>query len=216
MRENQIVTIEIPPEGPRAQYASRVEALDNEGIVLAAPLEGNEVVPLFTGQRLAVVVAYGRSGEARRFITTVLWQRSHPLPLIKVARPERIERVQRRRFFREDVLLRGFCRRSTQIEPPVAMVTRNLSGGGALVRVRLRGGPEWLRQLQRGGHLWLELHLASGLPLESLARIVRLHLEVEAVDLALEFENLPELERERLIKYLFRLQREALRKGLLP
>jgi len=132
-----------------------------------------------------------------------------------VRRPTRLIAIQRRQFFREPAVVETFCSKSPDYPSRIEGLTRNIGGGGVLLRThQIEALRELVDDRRVDEPFWVELRLPDR-PLHALAELAWLNIEEDqsAADLALEFVDLPDIERERLIRYLFVLQREALKKG---
>lgn len=213
MRANQRITVEVKDAEPPVRYQSRIENVTAEHIVLAAPLQGGVPVPLRVGTALRVTLFH--AGGAHAFDTTIVGRQAEPTPVLQVERPTRMMALQRRQFFREPAVVKTLCMTTSEQALQIECVTRNIGGGGLCCRTRDVNMLRHIRQqMSEDEPLWVELHL-PGRPLQCLAELAWCHFEGDDyADLAFEFVDLPESERERLIRYLFVLQREALRKGV--
>lgn len=212
MRERQRVTVEVPGHQPPLRYQSRIEGLLRDQVLLSSPLFDGEVLPIPLGATLQVTLY--ESGGAMAFETVVLHHAAEPVPVLVVQRPSRLAPVQRRRFFREPAVLPVLCRATPDSRPATDGLTRNVSGGGLLVRtMALRELADLLGELSPGAPFWLDLMLPDR-PLQAhgALRWWRIDETEHQADLAFEFCDLLEPERQRLIRYLFVHQREALRK----
>lgn len=213
MRVNQRVTVEVTDTEPVERYRSRICAVEADHIKLAAPIQRGAPVPFSVGTSLRVTLFHG--GGAHAFTTTVVGRETTPEPILKVSRPAELEALQRRQFFREPAVVKTLCSTKPDDELSVEGYTRNIGGGGVLLRTRnLKALRELLRRRGQQDPLWLEIGLPDH-PLRAVANLVWCYFtpEQDHADLAFEFIDLAEAERERLIQYLFVLQREALRKG---
>jgi len=215
MKPNQRVAVEVTEYGEPMRFPSRVEDVTPECVVLAGPSEKGQPIRLADGARIRVVLFV--DGGVHAFESVVVDSELFPVPLVKVRRPTRISALQRRMFFREPAVVRTLCRREADgADLCLEGYTRNLSGGG--VAVRTTSLDESLRMLavaEPDEPLWVEVQLPDH-PMRALAVLTWWSVnDAEGhADLAFEFLDLAESERERLIKYLFTLQRNALRRGI--
>jgi c-di-GMP-binding flagellar brake protein YcgR len=199
-------------------YVVKVEEVGEDVLILSAPIRLGQVVPVRPGT--GVEVQYHRKDAMYGFHTTVREFRPGHLPLISVARPEEIRRIQRREHVRWPVSL------PVTVTAPGGKVeldgrVLDLSGGG--MAVSLPGQRDW----QQGEEVQVRLHLRPDRPgeaVEACARVVRTwNAEPSAPGrppsprrqrVALEFTRIAPSAREAIIRYIFARQREFLRAGL--
>lgn len=213
MKPNQRVSIEVVGSDPPERYPSRVENVGRDHLSLAAPFGQVGAVPLHVGTKLRVTLFH--NGGAHAFDTAVVGRQAEPLPLLLVERPTRLEVLQRRQYFRQAAVVRSLCRADPDSPQEIEGLTRSLGGGGISMRSHDIAGCQWiLDHAATGEPVWLEVELPDR-PLNVLATVVwtRLDRDEGYIEMAFEFTDLPDCERERLIRYLFVLQRDALRKG---
>jgi c-di-GMP-binding flagellar brake protein YcgR len=214
MKPNQRVAVEIASEGELSRFPSRVEDVGAETVTLAGPTERGQPVRLASGTSLRVVLFH--EGSVQAFDTVVVESELYPVPLLTVRRPQRLIALQRRRYFREPAVVRTLCRRNGGDEHQLEGYTRNLSGGGFALRTKqLDLLSRMLEDIEGDEPLWIEVQLPDR-PLQALATLAWWSVsETEHLaDLAFEFVDLAEVERERLIRHLFTLQRNALKRGV--
>lgn len=215
IRTNQRVTIERLDLDPPERYLSRIEGVDSEQIVLACPVRQGAPVPVHIGENLRVTLFH--AGGAHAFQTVVVDRAAGQVNFLHVERPQRLEALQRRQFFREPTLLKTICSTAADGEQRVEGVTRNIGGGGLCFRTKdLKGLRLMLQARVPEQPVWVEIELPDH-PLCAVADMAWLQESEDGryADLAMEFLDLAEPERERLIRYLFVLQRDALRKGFI-
>lgn len=213
LKLNQRVTLEIPDADPPVRYTSRIEAVESDALLLAAPTVRLTPVPIQPGVSLRVTLFH--NGGAHAFTTQVRDRDMVPMPVLRVELPERLEALQRRQYFRQPATVRTLCRTRDTVHALVAGLTRNLGGGGICLRTRdIEAASNLLASTANHEPVWVEVVLPDR-PIAALAVLAwsRSDLEEGYIDLGLDFVDLSDSERERLIRFLFVLQREALRKG---
>ncbi len=213
MRVNQRVTVEVLEGEPPERYASRIEGVTERHLALAEPVRDGAQVVLRVGTELRVTMFYG--GGAHAFQTRVIGRDHLPTPVMLVDRPRRIETLQRRQFFRESAVVQTLCASTGEGPAQFEGLTRNLSGGGVCLRTRdVKAVSAMIADGSLSSPFWLELRLPSE-SLRAVAQVVwcQVSEDGKTADLAFEFVDLQDGDRERLIRYLFVLQREAIRKG---
>lgn len=214
---NQRVEIEAVVRGKRQVYPSRIESLDEQGIVLAAPLRGGVLEPIRLGEPVKVVIPHRDSLYA--FATAVVSRREGRIPYLVVEWPAELSAANRRAYFRLDVLLNmdyailDQDRKPGELAIPAQRgLVKNLSGCGLLA---------WIDDepaLHHGSELVIDIHLpeVSG---SVTARVVRKEPIPEdprgRVSLGLDIETITPGFRDQIIRYLFQQQRERRSKGIL-
>lgn len=209
---NQLVEISV--DEINFEYkglSSRVEEINNEHILLSAPTYRGEILPLRTGMRIKV--SYVLNDCAYSFNTSIVARKKGPLPIIIINKPHKIIRVQRRHWVRvASTLDIEYSSISATPESNLTYTgkTIDISGGG--VRFITKGA------LEPGEIINLKIYLPSRSPVITKARIIRIlekaKSEGESNKAVLEYSDINENDRERIIKYVFEKQRELIKKGL--
>ncbi len=213
MRANQRVTLEVPDSDPPVRYHSRIEGVEAEYLTLAAPQYHGASLPLRPGTQLRVTLFHASGAHA--FETVVLARESKPTPVLLVERPKRLVALQRRQYFREPAVVKTLCGNDPDSKLLISGLTRNLGGGGVCLRTHdVKILRRVMAERSDGEPMWVEIIL-PGHPVQALAELTwcQISADDDHADLAFEFIDLADTERERLIRYLFTLQRDAIRKG---
>ena len=215
MKPNQRVAVEVTLDDVPTRFPSRIEDVTADCLVLAGPTERGQPLRLAAGTTVRVILFM--DGGVHAFESVVVDCHLFPVAMLHVRRPQRIVALQRRKFFREPAVIRTLCSRGgDETELSIEGWTRNLSGGGFSLRTTQ------VTQLQHlveasdpDDPLWIEVQLPDH-PLRALAVMCWWQInEADGVaDLAFEFLDLADAERERLIRYIFTLQRNALKRGV--
>jgi len=213
MRPNQKVSFEVLDGEPGNRHVSRIEGVSPEHLMLAAPLQHGAPVIFRNGTKLRVTLYH--PGGAHAFETVILGRVNATTPAYQVKRPETLTAIQRRKYFREPAVVETLCSVDEDAPERVQGLTRNIGGGGVLMRTHQVGKLKVLIAEREDQPVWIELSLPDR-PLDARCEVAWLSVEEDltAADLALEFVDLPDHERERLIRFLFALQRDALKKGI--
>lgn len=214
---NQRVELEAYVRGEWRRYPSRIEGVNDQHILLAAPLKGGILEPVSIGSTVRATIVH--KDRVFEFETVVADRRSSGIPYLVVEWPEELRVANRRAFFRLDVLLNmnyallesegGLDELPTPEKPGLI---KNLSGSGLLVWVE--DEPE----LISGSRLVVDIHL----PEESgtvLARVVRKEQVPDdhrgRLAVGLDIEEITPAFQDAIIRYLFEQQRERRSKGIL-
>lgn len=206
IRPGQSVIVEVSyPEDLEGEYKSSVHDVDFERnlLVLSMPSFKGRLVPLPRGTRCTVKIV--DSSAIYTFRTAVLesGRDEDGFPITKVLFPNRLRKIQRRRFKRIKIFLEGFYRVSSKDEPPKRFVTRDFSAGGMLMVVN--------DILTVGQIIYVTMDLDENLKLvDQPARIVREAgiLETGERMYGVVFLNVsPSLEK-KLVTFVFRKEIE--------
>lgn len=211
-RPNQLVEIEVEGKHSKRRYHSRIEEVRESFLVLAMPIHQRSIVNLRPGT--SIVVNFLRDGVNYAFEAAILERTTEPLPLIVISRPEMAVKRQRRSWVRVPVCLDfHYARppRKPYQEPDYREAqTLDLSAGG------LRFNSQ--QKFRHGEELRLRLNLPSGL-LELKAKVVRVdetfNSERRCYQVGLEFIDIKERQRDRIMRFAFEQQRQLIKKGLL-
>ncbi len=230
---NRRLTMRLEREKYENAHPSRIEAVEEESIAVAAPL--NRGVPLRVPIDDRVTVSVMDGEGIYEFTTSVKGQVAAPLPLLMLAHPVRVSRHQRRAFVRVPEVLE--CKLyphdvgQTDSLPhsegdgtplhsvpdygqPLDSFSLNLSAGGILVAVS-----EMDSTLFTIGKVYdVEFALPpNNRRLRLRSRVVRREKRqtAEGFYVALEFRNVPEPDRRTLLRHTFERQADLRRRGLL-
>ncbi|PLV57007.1 flagellar brake protein [Thermotoga sp. SG1] len=206
IRPGQSVIVEVSsPEDLEGEYKSSVHDVDFERnlLVLSMPSFKGRLVPLPRGTRCTVKIV--DSSAIYTFRTAVLesGRDEDGFPITKVLFPNRLRKVQRRRFKRIKIFLEGFYRVSSKDEPPKRFVTRDFSAGGMLMVVN--------DILTVGQIIYVTMDLDENLKLvDQPARIVREAGILEAGErmYGVEFLNVSPFLEKKLVTFVFRKEIE--------
>lgn len=154
-------------------YSSRIQEIDEESISVSMPLVGGRYISILVGESLQVTV-YETTGMYS-FTTQVIAIDEGAVPMIKLKKPTRITRVQKRKYIRSNLHLtvryRLLLDNSQSNRSPSTLVraqtrTRNISAGGLCLVMD--------RDLSPGSliELWIDF---PGYPssIEARAKVVR-------------------------------------------
>lgn len=214
LKIGQLVHIELPNKaGFSERYASRVENISEDELVLASPIYNR--VPLHLPTDSVLNIWFWDNVAIYTFRTTVITNKFEKIPLLFLRNPVSIERVQNREYVRVQCLLNVMLR----YENPEGVCqelwcrTRDLSGGGMMLvlskPVHLKENSEAYLQFQLGDDLirsmgtviWKDWELDS----EGIERLI----------LGVKFTTISNRDRQLVVKFVYQKQIELRRKGLL-
>ncbi|HAA90261.1 MAG: Type IV pilus assembly PilZ [Thermoanaerobacterales bacterium 50_218] len=214
LKINQKVEVQIPDGSYKGNYSSRVEEIHPDGsIVLAAPFKRGVLIPLRKGD--TVIVNFWGQTAGYSFTTAVLETNYQDVPMIRVAAPSTVRRIQRRNFVRVPAWIPlVFSVSSDSDDPSEKKIYRtetvNVSGGGLLIKSPFK--------LSEGVCLEMEIHLPKRGPVNARGQVVRVEEKREQSPMYLigvAFTEIAETDRTKIINFVFEKQREMRQKGLI-
>ncbi|MDR3349664.1 MAG: flagellar brake domain-containing protein [Acidaminococcales bacterium] len=210
--------LEIAPHDVLEYLSSRIEDYRGNDLVIATPMR--KAVPLYLPIGTPILGrAIAGEGILYSFESVLLEIVMQPLPFWIIKKPENVKRIQQRNFFRYPVHL-PVCYFIVSeetgrpiVETETDTVSQNLSGGGVLLLsndVSLRLGTK----------VWLEIPLSDTDIVQSIAVVVRIDMKKDGEGkslfaIALQFVNLDEFVRNKIIKFLNARLLEERNKGIL-
>jgi c-di-GMP-binding flagellar brake protein YcgR len=205
-----LVEIEYIGEKSRRVYASRVQDVSDDTVLLAAPRQEGALIPLRSGDPVGVIVK-GKP-YSYRFQTEVLDRRMKPLPGLLVRRVNRVTRYQRRSFYRVPVEIECEYEVFQGGVPPASLSRKgtitNLSGSGCRIQTS--------RPVGRARYFVIEFALPGERQrMRVTAEIVKRNTDRPAAgqdgSIACNFIEIKHTDRERLVKYVMSADRKRIR-----
>ncbi|MBI2939775.1 MAG: flagellar brake domain-containing protein [Chloroflexi bacterium] len=204
-------TIEL--EGQQEPYSSRIEDVVDDTLVLAAPMRGGDVIRLEQGQKILLSVM--RRMNPYFFETTVVSNRAESTPLLVVKRPPDNTGVPKRQYIRVEVLIdpvQIWVEEDGKYGKTIRGMLLNISAGGCLLMAR-ESIPEHANIL-----LKFSLPLNFGQMMvngETLRTWERVGDGGRTYRTSVSFRDVPDKDRDRVIKFVFQRERELRQKGVL-
>lgn len=211
IKVDQLIEVSVDEENTAYRsMISRIEGVGKEGFQIAAPMYKGSILPVALGSRLNIFLIY--QGDAYTFNTVVSGRLRDPIPLLVIRKPELVQKIQRRFWVRMPVTLQvGFAVENAEgqaIEGSGKSI--DLSGGGMLMATEM--------ELQPGQILYLAFELQGSGQIVCKGRVLRTfrdeHTGKSGVKAAMEFFDLGERSRDRIVKFIFDRQREWIKKGV--
>jgi c-di-GMP-binding flagellar brake protein YcgR len=213
---NKLIEIQVASISSTISYKSRVEEIDARGIWIANPTFQGSLVLISVGEE--IIATYGDDLCIYSFSSTVLSIAREPLPMLLLAQPEpkKVTRIQRRDFVRVPAILPVEFGIISPDQDLTAIKTYkantiDISGGGLKLLTNILVKERDLLQLT----LFLEgeAMILSGI-------VIRANIEVEEdnpkpASVGVQFVNIHESDRDKVVKFVFDWQRQMRRKGLL-
>ena len=195
--------MEIRLQDETEYYATRVEDIRPEGIVIAMPMR--KAVPVFLSEGAVFEGKIIKNGVLYAFQSKLFSKTLSPLPVWVVSEPDKIRKIQLRSFVRLDIGLKASVWETDEEGVPLedthqSVITKNISAGGALV-----GSPVGY---STGTKVLIHINCDHDVIVKSKGVIVRSVPEFrEAGELPLysvgiEYLQLEERERRQVIQFI--------------
>lgn len=210
LKINQLIEITAMDASEEMKFLpSRIEEIDEDYLYISPPMLRGEILPLRVGEQLRINFAL--EDQYYQFNTAVIGRINNPIPLLIVLKPDKIKQIQRRQWVRLPVRL-PICFQSEQPDAPVYKgETIDISGGGALFKSD--------RAFERGQMLNIVLELPDREPVCCKSTVLRVVKEYKAKEeyckIVVEYDDINDGQRDRIMNYIFEKQREWIRRGLL-
>ncbi|AHF07771.1 flagellar brake protein [Desulfitobacterium metallireducens] len=189
------------------QYKTHLDEVGEKIISVFAPMVQGQLVPLREGTPLKVI--FWDEVAAYEINTTIMQRIAVPVAIFILEYSNDIRRVQRRNYVRIPatylVTFRAVTRQGLSDTQKGTML--DLSGGGMRFQTN--------EPVEKGAILIATLDLPTG-PIQISARVCRMEKEVESkkYSISVDFYQIPERDRDRIIRCVFDLQRDMRKKGL--
>jgi c-di-GMP-binding flagellar brake protein YcgR len=200
----------VVPEGDyKGNYRTRIEEIEESFIAVGAPFIKGDLIPLRVGTRLKLL--FWDEVSAYSFSTRIKQRIADPIHMFVLEMPNSISKVQRRNYVRVTAIYPITFRPVTQeaLSDSYKGTTMDISGGGIRFLTE--------EQLEKGSLLNVQLELPKK-DLQTLVRVCRAE-KVEDSNpqrycVTAEFHEIPERDRDRVIRCIFDIQRAMRKKGL--
>ncbi|MDD2420812.1 MAG: PilZ domain-containing protein [Heliobacteriaceae bacterium] len=212
LKVNDLIRIIIPPGSfYSGHHKSRIEDVQKNTLILAAPFKAGVVISVRVGERL--VFSKAMDNGIWLYQVQVLNRLAGKLPLLEVTKPVRAEKVQRRSFFRFPVALDTQYAVMDEKTAPQdwrwrPTIIRDISGGGVCLVLKEKLG--------------IDQKMVLDVPLEDVVMRLQGCVRREFRDkgdqrttwvYGVEFIGHSEAEKDKIVQYIFARQREMRRQG---
>lgn len=190
----------------KGRYKTKIEEIGQKIISIGIPVLDSQFIPLRVGTPMEVVFADDIS--AYSFSTIILKRYDIPIPTLIIAYPEIINKLQRRRFVRVQAVsaVKYRIMENETVSQEKQGFMHDISGGGMLIQTK--------EAIPAQALLMLELVLCS-IPLKLTAVVIRCQKEDDKTFLvSMEFCDITEKIRDKIISLVFEIQRKMRKKGL--
>lgn len=211
LRVNQLIEITVDEEdNDYKNLASRIEEITEQHVHISVPMLKGEILPLRVGLR--VIINFVNDGHSYAFASRIAGRKTDPLPLLSLLKPEKIDEIQRRKWVRLAVSIPVHFSVNGEKNGEIYQgTTLDISGGGVLFVSSTKVMAGQLLNLQievpKRGFV-----VCRGVVLRSFQDHAG---KQENYRVIIEFIEIAEGQRDKIMSFIFEKQREWIRKGLL-
>lgn len=187
-------------------YKSNIENVDDKFIYISIPIKEGQYIPLRKFEQVEVI--YYQGNDIYKFYTTVVDRKVDVIPIIVLAFPKEVFKVQRRKFVRVPIVCTvEYSKLENKTQNVVRGIMVDLSGGG--MRIKLSND-----QLSIGNLIKVYIPVGDD-NVEVKGEVVR----VEKDDpnkmniCGINFLDLDDRNREKIIRFIFQVMRDQMKKG---
>lgn len=200
----ELIALEGEYEG---HYRTRIEEVGERLLSVGAPFERGELVPLREGTKVKLI--FWDKAAVYSFEGKIMQRIAVPVPIFILELPDTVEKVQRRDFVRVAALFPVTFRMVTRegLSDLYQATMVDLSGGGMCFSTQER--------VENKSLLYVHLTLPNG-ELQTPVRVCRVvNIEdTKRYNVSVQFHEISERERDKIIRCVFDIQRAMRKKGL--
>lgn len=212
-------------------YKSVIQDITDQYLAISIPTKEGSYIPLRAGERIEVIYYFKK--ELYKFVTVVLGRRVDRIPLILLSIPGEFEKVQRRKHVRIQVVIPiKYLKMDKKVEAEYKIYqdhinsehNLDLSKTGTMLNISSKG---IMLDISGGGirvnmndNLSYENIVLIALPIEEenfivKSKVVRVESQKDGQKVyGLRFIELNEKDRDKIIRYIFKLMRDQRKKAL--
>jgi c-di-GMP-binding flagellar brake protein YcgR len=187
-------------------YKSTIENIEDGFIAISIPIKDGQYIPLRVGEKVEVIYYYSK--DIYKFFTLVIGRRIDKIPLIVLAYPKEVFRIQRRKFVRVQNIndVEYVKLENSANQKPLKAVMVDLSGGGMRIKFK--------EDVKLGDKVKVWIPMGTD-PIEVKGQVVRIEMieNTKRNICGVSFIDLEERIRERVIKFIFQVMRDQMKKG---
>ena len=206
LHEGMFIELEVMEGAYQGKYRTKIEEIGNRIISIGVPLVEGQFIPLHEGTSLRVI--FTDDIAAYSFSSRIVKRITEPIPTFYIEYPQKIKKIQRRQYVRVPVVQELSYRivEEEELSEEKKGFMKDLSGGGLLMAASEDLPPQTKIKIKTIiGATEMEL---PGITLRSTKDNDSTYL------ISVKFTDISERTRDRIIKYIFDIQREMRRKGL--
>lgn len=197
-------------------YKSTIEDADANLIAISIPIKDGQYLTLNKGEKIEVIYFY--LNDIYKFQTVVVNRKVDRIPLLQIAYPKEVFKIQRRKFVRVPIICSINYERINEEndtskgrfgkegKPTFKATMVDLSGGGAKIR---------LKEGIKPGDLMI-MHIPMDKETVTLkGEVIRVEkgYDNRLNTCGINFSDLDDRTREKLIRFVFQIMREQMKKG---
>lgn len=205
--EGQSVELAVPEGEYKGKYRTRIEEVGQRILSIGVPMKDGQFIPLREGTTLEVIFADDIA--AYTFSTSIIKRIALPIPSFIIESPKKIIRIQRRQFVRVPIIsqLKYQIIDKNGVSNDKKGFMIDLSGGGLLLRSQ--------ENIPLQTIIVVKTQIGDKV-MELPGIVIRTEKEIEKDDymISIQFHEISEKIRDKIIAYVFDIQREMRKKGL--
>lgn len=205
---NKLIEIEINIDKGNLEqkevFASRVEDMRRDAILVAAPYKKGTVVPVPVGEEVQIRI--GKEGTYYLFHTKVIGRIAGHQPVLQLSLPFKTTRIQMRNWVRVDTNLPVLYRPVGTEDEFIEANAIDISGGGICMLTQER--------IEKETQLEVEIKFPDNFVLKTNGIVTRCLDENKPIRIGVCFQDINERHQERIVGYVFKKQREHIKKGV--
>jgi len=201
------IEISIIRNGEKYVFPSKVEDIKNDSILVGMPLKGNKTFPVSLGETVYIYFLHRDSFYCVEGL--VLSKNELPIPLMLLKLTGLPYKIQRRQYYRLKVSIKAEIK-DEENEDYIEGLIKDLSASGALVAVK--------ESFEKETGVNIRFTLGKDLlELNAVVKRTEYHKKrsIYPYDVAIQFKDINEPQRDIIIKFILEQQRLLRKKGLI-
>lgn len=191
----------------QGNYRTKIEEVGERLLSVGVPFEHGELVPVREGTK--VKITFCDETAVYSFEGSIMQRIAVPVPILVLVLPDTVEKVQRRHFVRVPASFPVSFRMVTRegLSDLYKAIMLDLSGGGMRFSTK--------EFVENKALLYAQFSLPNGeiqTPVR-VCRVVRIE-DTKKYSISVEFHEISERERDKIIRCVFDIQRAMRKKGL--
>lgn len=197
-------------------YKSTIQDVQDDFISISIPIKGGEYIPLRKGDKLEFIYYY--QNNIYKFYTYVIDRQINNIPVFLIEFPKEVFKIQRRRFVRIPIICSILYSKLEENNGRLPSV-KNLKKSGAFKAtiVDLSGGGMKLKLKEdvKSGDIILAYIPIKDEEVAVKAEVIRVERdEISRLNVCgVSFIELEKRLREKIIKFIFQIMREQIKKN---
>lgn len=206
---NQLIDIELEVMGEDGNtvlesFPSRIEDINREFLLIAYPFRNGYPVPLHTEEVICLRFVQNKNPFACD--VKVISKQTSPVALLKVTRPDKIVRIQKRNWVRLPYITTVNYKMAGYEVDFFEALSIDISGGGLLLQTK--------HPMDINDQLDIIFSLDE-ITINTISKVVRCFPADNCYRVAVKFDKITEKDRDKIVGFIFQKQREFIKKGLL-